>query len=159
MTIEHSKYHDETYLSLAREILSNKASVFKPNRTGIESISYFGPQMEFDLSEGFPLLTTKKMFWRGIAEELFWFLRGETNIKPLVDKNIHFWDGNAFQGYLIRLGKTKELPLYSPEWYKEREVFSQRIKEDAEFARVNGDLGPVYGSQWRRWKTTDGRKR
>jgi thymidylate synthase len=101
---------EEQYLALLQDILDNGEDT--GDRTGTGTISMFGPQIVHDMSNGFPLLTTKKVFWRGVVEELLWILRGETNIKSLVNKNIHIWD---------------------------------------QWADKNGNLGPVYGSQWRRW--------
>lgn len=146
------------YLDHSKFILTNKHSTYKPNRTGVDTISRFGYQNEYDLSEGFPLLTTKKTAMKSITHELIWFLRGETNIKYLVDNNVHIWTDNAFEHYLRKTGvSNKDLPMYSEKWLQEKENYSKRIKEDEEFANQHGDLGPVYGSQWRQWKTTDGK--
>jgi thymidylate synthase len=146
------------YLEHSLEILSGKRSEYKQNRTGIDAISLFGYQNHYDLREGFPLMTTKKMPFKTIAHELIWFMRGESNIKYLVDNNIHIWDGNGFQHYLKKHGKDKDFIIYSPEWQKAKEEYIQRIKEDFDFAEKEGDLGPVYGKQWRHWKTSDGKE-
>ncbi len=109
----------------------------KGDRTGTGTRSIFGYQMRFDLSEGFPLLTTKKVFLRGIIHELLWFLRGETNIKYLVDNDVHIWDEWPYKAYVQKGGELSQAD------------FITSIKTDAEFAKAWGDLGPVYGYQWR----------
>lgn len=148
----------QQYLEHLKQILINDFSGYKPNRTGIDSISLFGYQNQYDLAKGFPLLTTKKMFTRAIIHELIWFLRGDTNIKYLIDNNVHIWDGNAFQHYLKKKGLDKEIPMYSEKWHEMNKEFIGKIKEDAEFAKQWGDLGEVYGKQWRKWKTSDGKE-
>ncbi|MEK6951193.1 MAG: thymidylate synthase [Nanoarchaeota archaeon] len=147
----------EQYLTHAKFILSDRYSVYKPNRTGIDSISRFGYQNEYDLADGLPLLTTKLIPWKLVVHELLWFLRGETNIKYLVDNGVHIWDGNAFQHYLNKRGPdaVRQLPMYSPDWVKAKDEYLQRIKEDPEFAQQHGSLGEVYGAQWRHWKTAE----
>jgi len=146
----------QQYLDHSLKVLVDDDSVFKKNRTGIDSISRFGHQNEYDLSKGFPLLTTKKVPFAPIVHELLWFLRGDSNLKYLVDNNVHIWDGNAFQHYLKSQNSQEKLPMYSPEWVREKNFFIERIKSDEEFAKQHGDLGPVYGRQWRHWKTSDG---
>ena len=125
------------YLDLCQHILDNGQK--RQDRTGTGTISCFGYQMRFNLEEGFPLLTTKKVFYRGIFEELLWFLSGETNIKPLVDKKVGIWNEWPYADY-------QKLPEYKGETLDE---FIQKIREDDEFARKYGNLGPVYGKQWR----------
>ncbi len=146
----------EQYLTHSRAILSDPRSGYKPNRTGIDSISLFGYQNEYDLAAGFPLLTTKRIPIKSIIHELIWFLRGDSNIKYLADNNVHIWDGNAFQHYLRKEGRANELPMYSPAWKQALDEYVAQIKEDEEFARQHGNLGEVYGAQWRHWKTSDG---
>ncbi|KAM1760158.1 hypothetical protein ACFX12_003059 [Malus domestica] len=114
------KHEEHMYLRLVREVLSDGTS--KDDRTGTGTLSKFGCQMRFNLRRTFPLLTTKKVFWRGVVEELLWFISGSTNAKVLQEKGIHIWDGNASRDYLDSVGLTD--------------------KEE-------GDLGPVYGFQWR----------
>lgn len=119
----------------------------KDDRTGTGTISVFGYQMRHDLSEGFPLLTTKKMHVRGIIHELLWFLRGETNIRYLAQNDVHIWDDWPYEAY-----RTSN--EFEGETMKE---FSERIAKDDAFARRWGELGPIYGKQWRRWETKEGK--
>ncbi len=132
------------YLDLLREILED--GVQKGDRTGTGTLSVFGRQMRFDLAEGFPLLTTKRVFLRGIIHELLWFLAGESNIKPLVDANVHIWDDWPYRHYKEVTGDAS----------LDQQSFIAKIKDDAAFAAQWGDLGPVYGVQWRRWPNPDG---
>jgi thymidylate synthase len=147
----------EQYLDHSVKVLSDISSGYKPNRTGIDTISRFGHQNEYELSEGFPLLTTKRTAIKSVVHELIWFLRGDTNIKYLVDNNVTIWDGNAFQRYNMGPHGNR-LIIYSPEWKRAKEDYIARIKEDDEFSHEHGDLGPVYGSQWRRWVSFDGKE-
>ncbi|HEY5549645.1 MAG TPA: thymidylate synthase, partial [Candidatus Saccharimonadales bacterium] len=141
------------YLELLQDIKTN--GVKKSDRTGVGTISVFGRQLRFDLSEGFPLLTTKKMFTRGIIHELIWFLKGSTNIKYLVDNDVHIWDDWPYKHYLQ--SHEKLVPdSNSDEWKQGIAEFTQKIKEDDAFAKKWGELGPVYGYQWRNWPTPDG---
>ena len=139
-----SKNIEKQYLKLLKDILEN--GVEKQDRTGTGTISVFGRQIRHKMSKGFPLLTTKKMYWKGIVTELLWFLRGDTNIKYLVDNDCHIWDGDAYKAY--RSG-FKEKHYLKPTSTKEE--FINRIKTDTEFAKKWGDLGPIYGKQWRSW--------
>jgi thymidylate synthase len=142
------------YLDLLRDIKAN--GVKKSDRTGVGTISVFGRQLRFDLDEGFPAITTKKLFMRGIIHELIWFLQGSTNIKYLVDNDVHIWDDWPYKAYLLK--QSKKIPeINGPEWNKGIREFTERIKKDADFARWHGELGPVYGYQWRNWPTPDGR--
>ena len=125
------------YLDLCREVLEHGEK--RQDRTGTGTISKFGHQIRFNLEEGFPLLTTKKVFYRGIFEELFWFLKGETNIRPLALKNVKIWNDWPYAKYQ----KSSE---YKGETMGE---FIQKICDDENFANTWGDLGPVYGKQWR----------
>ncbi len=148
MAKRHPEYQ---YLELAGDILKNgnKKEVFGAD-TYIKSV--FGRQIRFDLSKGFPLLTTKKVFLRGIIHELLWFLRGESNIKYLVDNDVHIWDDWPYKDYKKAIEKDKKLPKLS------QDEFIAKIKESETFAKKWGDLGNVYGVQWRKWQTSDGRK-
>ncbi len=142
------------YLDLLRHIEKN--GVDKSDRTGTGTRSVFGYQMRFDLSEGFPLLTTKKMALRSIIIELLWFLKGDSNLKYLAENNVHIWDEWPYKAYLEKTGQA--LPeTGSPEWKAGIAGFIEKIKSDDVFAREHGELGPIYGYQWRSWPTPDGR--
>ena len=110
----------------------------KGDRTGTGTISVFGKQIRHDMSEGFPLLTTKKMAIKTMMTELKWFLKGDTNIKYLLDNNCHIWDGDAYKAYPHKHELTQQ-------------EFVQKIKTDDDFAAKWGELGPIYGKQWRNW--------
>jgi len=134
---------DKQYQALLQDILDN--GVEKKDRTGTGTISVFGRQIRHKMSEGFPLLTTKKMAWKTMVTELLWFLRGDTNIKYLVDNNCHIWDGDAYKNYAAKTSMDAD-----GQYTKEK--FINKIKTDNEFAKKWGELGPVYGKQWRSWK-------
>jgi thymidylate synthase len=137
---------DKQYTDLLQDILDN--GIQKGDRTGTGSISVFGRQIRHKMSEGFPLLTTKKMAWKSVVTELLWFLRGDTNIKFLVDNGCNVWNGDAYKNY------EKWWKSYSPGGAPiplSREMFIERIKTDDEFAKKWGELGPIYGKQWRSW--------
>jgi len=136
---------DKHYQALLQDILNN--GVEKSDRTGTGTISVFGRQIRHKMSEGFPLLTTKKMAWKTMVTELLWFLRGDTNIKFLLDYNCHIWDGDAWKNYIDEFRRT--CPK-CPEITKEE--FINKIKTDELFAKQWGDLGPIYGKQWRQWQ-------
>jgi thymidylate synthase len=145
---------DKTYTDLLQDILDNGTP--KSDRTGTGTISVFGRQIRHKMSEGFPLLTTKRMPFKTIVTELLWFLRGETNIKYLVDNNCHIWDGDCYQAYLKSREKTQK--DYKEKWGDDisnnplsQEEFINKIKTDDEFAKKWGDLGKIYGFQWRNW--------
>ena len=135
---------EEQYLELLKDILKN--GKYKDDRTKTGTKSLFGRQLRYDLSKGFPLLTTKKVFLKGIIYELLWFLRGESNIKYLIDNGVHIWDEWPYKYY-----KTKNLKLKNKKILTQEE-YVQKIKEDKKFAKKWADLGPVYGVQWRHWK-------
>ena len=140
---------EKQYLDLLRDIMKN--GVKKEDRTGTGTISAFGRQIRFDLSEGFPLLTTKKVFIKGIIHELLWFLNGSSNIKYLVDNNVNIWNDWPYRYYKEQMEKSKKEVLSMKE-------FVEKIKSDDKFAKKWGELGPVYGVQWRKWKTLDGKE-
>ena len=145
---------DKQYQELLKTILTH--GTVKKDRTGTGTKSIFGYTIRHNMSEGFPVLTTKKMAWNTMVTELMWFLRGDTNIKYLVDNNCHIWDGDAYKNYLIE--DAKILPNMSKEKMTElgfrltQEEFINKIKTDDEFAKKWGELGPIYGKQWRSWK-------
>ena len=157
---------DEQYIDLLTDILEN--GVEKNTRNG-KVLSVFGRTIRYKFKDGkFPLLTTKKMAWKSIVTELLWFLRGETNIKYLVDNDCHIWDGDAYKNYRSKskdvdlpqnlynkliddLNKDAMFPIDNPSRMLTKEEFINRIKTDDEFAKKWGELGPIYGKQWRKW--------
>jgi len=148
-----SKHADESYLDLVQFILDN--GTIKADRTGTGTTSIFGYQMRFNLADGFPLLTTKKVPIKSIIHELLWFMRGDTNLKYLAENNVHIWDEWPYTAYL----QKNNLPVpasSSPEWQTGIKEFIERIKADESFAKDYGNLGPIYGYQWRSWPTPNG---
>ena len=137
---------DKQYLKFLEYILEN--GIVKKDRTGTGTVSIFGYNMRFNMKAGFPLLTSKKMFTKAVIHELMWFLRGDTNIKYLVDNGVHIWDGDAFKNFM---NKSKG----DPDMIWNQEQFIHMIKTDDDFANQWGELGPVYGSQWRSWGGTE----
>lgn len=135
------------YLDLLQHIMDK--GIDRDDRTGTGTRSIFWYQFRCDLSEGFPLLTTKKVFTKGIIHELLWFLSGDTNIKYLVDNDVRIWNEWPFQNYLEKNNLAEKYPKYTPEWDEQLKIFVESIKNDSEFAKTWGDLGPVYGYQWR----------
>ena len=133
---------DKQYQNLLVDILISGRN--KEDRTGTGTRSVFGRQIRHDMRDGFPLLTTKKMAWKTMVTELLWFLRGDTNIKYLVDNGCHIWDGDAFKNFMNNSEGDPDLI-----WNQEQ--FINKIKTDEEFAKKWGELGPIYGAQWRRW--------
>ena len=144
---------DKQYTDLLQDILDN--GVKKETRNG-GTLSVFGRQIRHKMSTGFPLLTTKKMPFRLIATELLWFLRGDTNIKFLIDNNCHIWDGDAYKAYLKKYEKDKlhgviyeDNETHNRPFYEDE--FINWVKNNDKFSELYGDLGPVYGKQWRNW--------
>ena len=146
---------DVQYINLLQDILDN--GIKKEDRTGTGTLSVFGRTIRHKMSEGFPLLTTKKMAWKQIVTELLWFLRGDTSIKFLVDNGCHIWDGDAYKRFLNETIKVEpadvkkilvEQLLNSKESKAE---FINKIKTDNEFAKKWGSLGKIYGQGWRNW--------
>lgn len=139
MKIKHPEYQ---YLDLLKEVL--KSGVWNVDRgTGVRSLSVFGRQTRYDLSKGFPLLTTKKVYWKGVIHELYWFIKGDSNIKYLVDANVHIWDDYPYKIY-VKSQKPK---------VKTKEEFIEKIRTDEKFAKKWGELPRIYGEMWRRWPT------
>ena len=137
---------DTKYQDLLQDILDN--GVEKSDRTNTGTISVFGRQIRHNMKQGFPLLTTKKMAWKSIVTELLWFLKGDTNIRYLVDNDCHIWNGDAYKRYeRARTWELQDVPPMSE--------FINNIKTDDEFAKVWGELGPIYGAQWRDWNGID----
>lgn len=156
---------EEPYLQLIRDILEKGHE--KSDRTGTGTKSLFGYQMRFNLAEGFPLLTTKKVPFGLIKSELLWFLRGDTNIRFLLEHNNHIWDEWAFKNWvesdeyhgpdMTNFGlRAQEDDNFNKVYQDEKKKFCQQIVEDQEFANKFGNLGDVYGAQWRHWQTRNG---
>lgn len=147
---------DSKYQALLQDILDN--GVIKGDRTGTGTKSVFGRTIRHNMKEGFPLLTTKKMYFKGVVTELLWFLRGDTNIKYLVDNDCHIWDGDAYKRYLSLDSKyydewMSRNPTINLMWVPlSKDEFVGKVKTDKEFADEYGDLGPIYGKQWRKWE-------
>ncbi len=143
MAMKNSTHPEYQYLNLLEDILKN--GTWKVSHsTGVKLKSVFGRQIRFDLSKGFPLLTTKKVFLRGIIHELIWFLSGSSNIKYLVENNVHIWDEWAYKKYQWANDKRSIKQL-------SYEEFINKIQTDKKFLEKWGELGPVYGVQWRKW--------
>jgi thymidylate synthase len=156
---------DKKYTDLQQDILTNGTS--KGDRTGTGTISVFGRQIRHDMTEGFPLLTTKKMAWKSMVNELLWFLRGETNIKPLIEKGCNIWNGDAYKNYVTEFNKgnapgltqlVNRIGKEDVDIILSEEDFIDMIKNCDElgcrdFMLKWGDLGPIYGKQWRQWST------
>lgn len=155
--------NEQAYLDLCQHVLEN--GVKRDDRTNTGTYSVFGHQMRFDLSDGFPLLTTKRVAFRLVASELLWFIKGDTNIRYLLEHNNNIWNEWAFEKWVTSdqydgpdMTNFAHRSLRDPEFkelYDEQmDIFKQRILEDDEFAAEFGDLGNVYGKQWRAWKTS-----
>jgi len=148
---------DTQYQNLLKDIL--ETGIVKKDRTGTGTTSIFGTHLKHNMKEGFPLLTTKKVYWKGIVHELIWFLKGDTNIKYLVDNGVNIWNGDAYKKYITASRKEleefkKKNPDALVDYFEYTlENFIERIKNDTEFADKWGELGPIYGKQWRSWKT------
>ena len=151
---------DKQYQELLQSILDY--GVEKKDRTGTGTKSIFGYTIRHNMKDGFPLLTTKKMAWKTMVTELLWFLRGDTNIKFLVDNNCHIWDGDAYKNYLKNFTPPECPPNLDvqPDYDEpmSKDMFIYGIKTNDEFAKKWGELGPVYGKQWRAWKKTQSYK-
>lgn len=156
---------EQQYLDLCRDVLQNGNR--KEDRTGTGTLSLFGRQMRFDLSEGFPVLTTKRVPFKLVASEMLWFLKGDTNIRYLLEHNNNIWNEWAFKRWVEsdeytgpdmtdfgRRSLTDE--SFAEQYHEQMTLFKQRVLEDSAFAEVYGELGDVYGRQWRAWKTSLG---
>ena len=141
------------YLDLVRHIRDH--GTIKEDRTGTGTVSIFGYQMRFNLADGFPLVTTKRVHLKSILHELLWFIKGDTNIKYLVQNGVGIWNDWPYQNWLRETGQAQNLKMYSSEWRLVMKEFIERIKSDDTFARQYGDLGPVYGKQWRNFGGVD----
>lgn len=145
-----SKHPEYQYLDLMQHLLdSGDKQVDKG--TGVTTYSSFGDQMRFDLKEGLPLLTTKRVYWKGVLHELYWFLSGKSNIKYLVDNDVHIWDDYPYKIYMEEVEEGNKPKLT-------KEEFIEKIKDDSSFAKKNGELSHIYGELWRRWPASDGRE-
>jgi len=140
------KLGEQQYLDLLKDILKHGEDKPVWGNPGVTIKTVFGRQIRFDLSKGFPLLTTKKVFMRGITHELIWFLKGESNIKYLVDNDVRIWNEWGYKQYKSKVKSPKSKVLT-------QEEYVAKIKSDANFAKQYGELGPVYGVQWRKWPT------
>lgn len=156
---------EQDYLDLAKRIIDEGTE--RQDRTGTGTKSVFGHQMRFDLQKGFPLLTTKRVFFKLIKSELLWFLKGDTNIRYLLENNNHIWDEWAFERYvksadyqgpdMTNFGiRVQEDPDFKELYDKEMAEFREKVLTDDTFSEKHGSLGNVYGAQWRAWKTTEG---
>lgn len=180
--METQNHPEHQYLNLLKEVIEN-GSWNTDRGTGVRSLSVFGRQIRFDLSQGFPLLTTKRVYWKGVLHELYWFMSGQSNIKYLVENNVHIWDDYPYKIYKKEVEKDS-LPDMTPEEFirkvqtddmfaaraymkaikKEglidlsKEEFAEKIKINSQFAEQWGELPKIYGELWRRWPTRSGRK-
>jgi thymidylate synthase len=136
---------DKQYQTLLQDILEN--GVEKKDRTGTGTFSVFGRQIRHKMSDGFPLLTTKKVHLKSVIAELLWFLRGETNIKSLLTYGCNIWNGDAYKNY------SSKVEAWEP--HLDEDMFIERIKTNDDFAQKWGDLGPIYGKQWKSWNKYD----
>jgi len=143
--MNHTRHPEYQYLDLLRKVFEEGEEQVDKG-TGIKTYSAFGAQMRFDLREGFPLLTTKKVYWNGVLQELYWFLSGQNNIKYLVDNNVHIWDDYPYKIYKEKTGSNES-----------KDEFIEKIKNDPAFAKTHGVLPRIYGELWRKWPSIDGR--
>lgn len=142
------------YQKLLKDILENGIEE-KDERTGTGTLKVYGRMLRFNLSDGFPLLTTKKMFLKGIIHELLWFIKGDSNIRYLVKNGVNIWNEWPFENYLKKNGLVRKYPTYSDAWRQKMQEFVEKVKKDAKFAKKWGDCGPFYGVQWRNFNGVD----
>ncbi|MGA4519169.1 thymidylate synthase [Solibacillus silvestris] len=156
---------DKNYLELCRHILDNGA--VKSDRTGTGTYSIFGHSMRFNLQEGFPILTTKRVPFKLVASELLWFLKGDTNLRYLLENSNHIWDEWGFQKWVESADYTgpdmtdfglrcQVDEAFNKEYENQMAIYQEKVLQDDEFAKAYGDLGNVYGKQWRSWVGADG---
>lgn len=148
--MEQKKHPEYQYLDLMQDLIDKGVEQVDAG-TGVKTYSLFGRQLRFDLNEGLPLLTTKKVFWKGVIYELAWFISGNSNIKYLVDNGIHIWDDYPYRIYREKMLKGELPEMTAAE-------FIDKINHDQDFADKHGNLANVYGSMWRQWPAADGRK-
>lgn len=144
-----TRHPEYQYLDLMREIVEKGDRQVDAGH-GKATHGVFGRQIRFDLSEGFPMLTTKRVYWNGVLQELYWFISGQSNVRYLVEKDVHIWDDYPYRSYMER-AKKGELPEMT------KEAFVAKVKEDATFAEQFAELRHIYGEMWRRWPASDGR--
>lgn len=146
---DHQEYQ---YLNLLKEVLDD--GIRKVDRgTNVVLYSLFGRQTRYDLSKDFPLLTTKKVYWKGVLHELYWFMSGQTNIKYLVDNNVHIWDDYPYKIFLKKKSEISNLKYQ----ISNKEEFIEKIRTDDKFAKEHGNLPRIYGEMWRNWPTRTSR--
>ncbi|WP_188453908.1 thymidylate synthase [Virgibacillus oceani] len=154
---------EQAYLNLCKHVLESGAK--KEDRTNTGTYSAFGQQMRFDLSKGFPLLTTKKVPFRLVASELLWFIKGDTNIRFLVENNNNIWNEWAFKKWVESAdyfgpdmtdfgNRSQQDSSFNEKYQEQMKIFKAKILQDSTFAEKYGDLGSIYGKQWRAWKTS-----
>jgi thymidylate synthase len=140
-----SRHPEYQYLDLVQQVLTSGDR--RADRTGVGTLSLFGALTRFDLADSVPVLTTKRVYWKTAVKEMLWFLTGQTNIRSLLTENVRIWTDWPLARYRKATGEAVD-----------QETFERRIIEDEAFARRWGELGPVYGKQWRRWLGPDGRE-
>ncbi len=147
--MKNTRHPEYQYLDLMRELIE-RGDKQVDKGTGVATYSLFGNQMRYDLRQGFPLLTTKRVYWPGVLHELYWFLSGQSNIKYLVDNSVHIWDDYPYKIYKEKAEKGEVEAM-------EKDAFIAKIETDPAFATAHGELPHIYGESWRRWPAHDGR--
>ena len=146
----NQQHPEHQYLNLMQKLIDS-GDKQTDKGTGVVTYSSFGDQMRFDLSQGLPMLTTKKVYWKGVLHELYWFMSGQSNIKYLVDNGVHIWDDYPYKIYNEKVEAGAEPALT-------KEAFVEKIASDEAFAKAHGELPHIYGESWRRWPAEDGRE-
>lgn len=148
---------DQQYKDLLRHVL--RCGERKDDRTGTGTLSVFDYTIRHNMKDGFPILTSKKIFMKGVIHELIWFLNGDTNVKYLIDNDVHIWDGDCYKAYEQDWIKENRPAFGGPFNFDDtmmtQEMFIEKIKHVPEFAKIHGELGPIYGKQWRDWAGID----